>query len=510
MPKKLDPKVAEKVMLKAGLKPVEPYKGSKVPWKCIHIECGEVVQPTYETIAVGRGGCRKCGNRKRVLLTMTPENVAVATMLQAGLKPLESFKGVSKKWKCLHLACGEIVYPRLTDIRRSDSRKSSGCISCGTIKRAELIRVPAKIAIQGMREAGLEPLEPYVSALSKWKCRCLNCGKIVYPMYNTVQQGNGGCKSCGYANRVDPNKYSLEEAEAIMLAVGLQPLEPYKTSTTKWKCKCLQCGKLVTPMLGTVVQDQSGCKYCAYISTGLLKRITQEHAISEMVKAGFEPMTAYEGNHTKWKNRCQNCKKISYPTLSNVANGSRCVYCTNHKVDEEDAVRIMLAANLKPLEPYKDSKTKWKCECLKCGRIVKPMYNTIQIGGGGCTNCAPVGMNLTISSYLYLITNDKLNAHKVGIGNFQEKTTKDRLHNFGKRGWTTHRVWKFNTGFDAMEIETKVLNILRKEMALPIYLTKEDMPATGGHSETVGADSITLLELEKIIKKVIKGYRNNP
>jgi hypothetical protein len=36
------------------------------------------------------------------------------------------------------------------------------------------------------------------------------------------------------------------------------------------------------------------------------------------------------------------------------------------------------------------------------------------------------------------------------------------------------------------------------------------MKSTGGHAETVGADSISLLELEKIVKKVIKGYRNNP
>jgi hypothetical protein len=28
MPNKLDPKVAEKVMLKAGLKPLEPYTGA--------------------------------------------------------------------------------------------------------------------------------------------------------------------------------------------------------------------------------------------------------------------------------------------------------------------------------------------------------------------------------------------------------------------------------------------------------------------------------------------------
>jgi hypothetical protein len=63
------------------------------------------------------------------------------------------------------------------------------------------------------------------------------------------------------------------------------------------------------------------------------------------------------------------------------------------------------------------------------------------------------------------------------------------------------------TGTEALEIEKAVFKILRKDMKLPIYLSKEDMPKTEGHSETVDADSITLLQVEKIIKKVIKGLQ---
>lgn len=35
-----------------------------------------------------------------------------------------------------------------------------------------------------------------------------------------------------------------------------------------------------------------------------------------------------------------------------------------------------------------------------------------------------------------------------------------------------------------------------------------DMKKTQGHTETVGADSVTLLQLEKIINKVIRGMKN--
>ena len=109
-------------------------------------------------------------------------------------------------------------------------------------------------------------------------------------------------------------------------------------------------------------------------------------------------------------------------------------------------------------------------------------------------------------SYLYLITNEKFNSHKVGIGNFKKKG--DRLKRFNKMGWQTHRVWKFETGEEALAVEKLVFKILRKDLKLPIHLSKEEMPKTEGHTETVEADLITLREIEAIIKRVIKGYRS--
>jgi hypothetical protein len=44
-------------------------------------------------------------------------------------------------------------------------------------------------------------------------------------------------------------------------------------------------------------------------------------------------------------------------------------------------------------------------------------------------------------------------------------------------------------------------------MQIPIHLTKAHMPKTEGHTETVDADSISLLQLERIINKVIKQFK---
>jgi hypothetical protein len=56
MSKKIDPKVAEEVMLKAGLKPLEPFNKASYKWKSVHIQCGEIVYPTYSSVKRGRGG----------------------------------------------------------------------------------------------------------------------------------------------------------------------------------------------------------------------------------------------------------------------------------------------------------------------------------------------------------------------------------------------------------------------------------------------------------------------
>ena len=55
-------------------------------------------------------------------------------------------------------------------------------------------------------------------------------------------------------------------------------------------------------------------------------------------------------------------------------------------------------------------------------------------------------------------------------------------------------------------MNNEIIRWIRKDLKLPSHLTKELMKQ-GGWSETVDADSITLLQLEKIINKVIKGLQ---
>jgi hypothetical protein len=552
MTKKLDSKLAEKIVKKAGLIPLEPYSGNNLRWKCKCLKCKSTVYPTLTSIKRGSNGCKKCADKNNGILRRTSSEVAIKLMLKANLKPLENFKTSNSKWKCKCLKCGKIVEPTLSQIKtgskcaycagnRIDSTEAIskmisaglmplkpyknskspwkskcivckkivsprfthvkhgvvGCKYCNYIKSADAQKIPEKTAIQIMKNASLKPLEPYKNSNSKWKSRCLKCDSTGYPTLAQIKQGFGGCIPCGYKKGSDKNRKDDLIAKTIMSDANLKPLEPYKNSNARWKSQCLKCMRTVNPRLSSIIQGQSGCEYCAG------KKVDANDAHKIMIAAGVKPLEPFKRTNIKWKSKCLKCRRIVFPTYSNVQGGTGgCGYCGGRIVDPSEAVKIMLKSALKPLKSYPGADKRWECQCLKCKKIVFPTYSHVRDGHTGCIFCAPVGINQNKPSFIYLITNEKLNAHKIGVGNVNDR--EDRVQKFRKKGWETHKVWQIKTGKSALQIEKLVLKVLRKDLALEVYLSKEDMPVVGGHTETVSADSITLLELEKIIKKVMK------
>jgi hypothetical protein len=424
MPNKLDPKVAEDVMLRAGFKPLEPYKGAHSPWVCKCIKCGKITKPTFSNV-----------------------------------------------------------------------RNGSDCAYCSGVR----IDSPDALAI--MQKANLKPLEPYIRSNLKWRCKCLVCKRIVQPTFSSIRQGQGGCEYCA------GNKIDQDEAIKIMLKAKLQPLEPFKSSKSKWKCRCMRCDSIVSPHFEYIKQGQGGCIPCGYNLRKDPNKILLKDARAILISNEIRPIGKYINSTIPWKSRCLRCQNIIYPRVSKVKVGERCAYCAGVKVTNKHAKDQMVKAKLQPLEPYVSAKTKWKCRCQKCKRIVYPTYGHISQGVGGCRYCRKFGIDMLKPSYIYLIRNDELGSYKIGIGNVQDDKRKDRLagsKGFLRFGWKTHKVWRLETGEQATKIETSVFKVIRSELLLPIHLSKSDTPISGGHSETVSADSVSILKLEKIISNAIK------
>ena len=414
--------------------------------------------------------------------------MAEARMLKVGLKPLEPYTNTLTKWKCKCLTCKKIVSPTYGAIQQG----RGGCAYCAGVK------VDLNDVLKIMLGAKFQPQEPYKGANTPWKVKCLLCGKVVKVRYSNIRYGFSGRKKCCSPVAVIPKKEALKNFDKH----GFSLLEPYTTSGKALSVKCKKCGKKSKRSMQSLERNgkKQRCVWCANL------RKDSKEIVAFMIKNGLKPKTAYKGANEPWSCVCLKCKKEVSPSYASIRDGKGCKYCARNFIDSKDAERNMINWGYKPQEPYKGTHHNWKSLHIPCGNIVSPEYAQIQQGLGGCRHCAEWGFQYDKESYLYLITHDKLGAHKIGIGNRAKKLQADRLHRLKIEGWEIYKVWNFDHGKKALMIEKQIFQVLRKKLQLPIYLSKDQI-RNEGYSETINADSITLLELEEIIKKAIKGYR---
>ena len=377
-------------MRAASLEPVEEFQGSHKPWKSTCMTCGASGAPTLSSIKSGQGGCKQCAIRLASQKRKLSHVEASKIMLQHRFEPLEEYPGNQKVWLCKCLTCGnEIRIRRLTV-----TQNGTGCKHCWKERRGLSQRIPQEQALQVMRAAGLEPQEPYVSSERPWRCVHLECGREVFPSYNSVQQGGGGCQECGYLKTAKAMRHDAEFAAEIMRSAGLEPLENYPGSKSKWRCLHLECGQEVLATLSGIRQGESGCFRCGAKNRGLQGRVNPETAREFMITKGLEPQEPYELSDKPWKCIHKDCGSTVYPTYSSIQGGQRgCRPCAikegalRNAYTQEFANDQALTRGYKPLEDYPGAMSHWRCIHIPCGREVKATLNTLMSGKGCCTAC---------------------------------------------------------------------------------------------------------------------------
>ena len=235
--------------------------------------------------------------------------------------------------------------------------------------------------------------------------------------------------------------------------------------------------------------------------------MTQKEARKIYRDGGMKLLEKYPYVNSQLLNcQCLKCKRIVQRPLASVKRSKNgCEYCAGTIVDPEEAMALMIKSGYLPQVPYPGD-VPWSMKHISCGKLCRPIYGTIKRGGGGCRNCAKYGWDNTQESYLYLITNSELGAHKVGIANVSKMKKSDRLYKFQNHGWQTYMKWDFVTGENLLQIEAEVFRILRKEMGFPSYLAKGQMKY-GGESETLDAELISLPALKRLVNRVIRGFK---
>lgn len=240
-------------MSAAGWEPLESYPGSHFHWRCRCTGCGSEGEPRLHDIGKTKC-CRVCSGRELVTA-----DKALEMLTAVGWRPLVPFPGPDAPWSCACVRCGHRATPSYTIVNAGKSR----CRACSNreagVRRLQRYE-PAAVAL--IREAGLEPLEPYPGSGKSWLCKCRHCGSLARPRHSDVAAGNGGCGSCRRRKQGLTRKAGVAgPAEARVRAAGYTPLGPYPGMHATWSCLC-RCGRETEVWVHALGEGSRGCRWC--------------------------------------------------------------------------------------------------------------------------------------------------------------------------------------------------------------------------------------------------------
>jgi hypothetical protein len=515
---RLSESTARNIMLKAGYEPLEPYVNALTKWKCIHSICGATVYPLLNTIQNGGGACKDCGSAATGLAKRNSIEKVRVILEKKDFVLLGEYRDSKTRIHVRCKICDDVFWGNYTVISRDKGR---GCTNCALIASAKRFRLSPLVLQQRLKRVNIELLGEYKNSKTTLQCRCLKCDKK-FGIYPSSLIDGGGCPEC---NRAAAGLLRRNEETAsieIMKTIGLvEPLEPYPGAGKRWKSQCLVCAAIVYPLLsGIKGRKQGGCKYCADKKRGVGKRIPQEKAYILFLENGFIPLVGEKyisaESSVRCTHTCGSVVSVSYRKLTrNIAMGSgSCRPCgskkygdsTRFKIEQIDL--IYSKQNLKlATRKYLGMRYKHKTTCINCGWKWETLPSKIALGHG-CPVCSKSSFKPDAAGYFYLITHKDLNATKIGIANISKTKLADRYYHHRKQGWELVARWDFELGVEAQRIEKEILRVLRKDLKIPPYLTKQDMPF-GGWTETLSSDSISVTKLRRLIESEIKKMRTS-
>jgi formylmethanofuran dehydrogenase subunit E len=141
---------------------------------------------------------------------------------------------------------------------------NSFCLECKGRKvkayRKYHVRLNHEDAAKILNSFDLEPLEEYVSTVTKWRCQCLKCGESVTVGLDRLENGGLPCVYCA-GKRIRP-----KDAYEFFVENGITPvsIEDFPGSGKGWPSICNTCGREVSPMYASLKSGQGSCNYCRY------------------------------------------------------------------------------------------------------------------------------------------------------------------------------------------------------------------------------------------------------
>lgn len=246
-------------------------------------------------------------------------------------------------------------------------------------------------------------------------------------------------------------------------------------------------------------RNNRGCPYCGNkkVMAGFNDLVTLHPSIAEewSNKNTLKPNEVLSGSHGKYFWTCKDGHEWEASVVKRTMIKRGCPYCTLQKriigVNDLASVNPKLLSEwhpnknmpLKPEDvgPSGDIKVWWIAEC---GHEWKATVGSRHTLGAGCPSCAPLGFINDKPSYLYLISNQNMEAMKIGITN----VSSPRLSQWEKLGWVIIKTWEAD-GNKIRALENETLKWIRHELKLSPVLKKSDLPKMAGWRETFSINS---------------------
>jgi hypothetical protein len=366
-------------------------------------------------------------------------------MRKAGLIPLEPYPGANSPWLCRCKRCGEEVAPRYATVV---GRGLGGCDPCAKRAAGETRRAQtANAAAETLAERELAALEPFPGATTPWHLQCRKCGGTFSRRWNQIQQGSG-CSICAQLARTTARRDSLNsERSSIMRQAGLEPTEPYPGAAVPWRCRCVNCGSLVTPRYSGVSSGQGGCAKCGVVKRAASRRISDSQARALFIAAFLDPDA-----------------DIPFPGVGK----------------------------------------KWPCTCMTCGAKISRLLNNLRSTTRGCKRCSQIAgasaFDIWGPGSLYLLQHSERESFKIGVTSAKGRKTRIPAH--AARGWVLKREWEFERGQNALFVEGVILRWWRVELGRPPSFAADEM-TQGGATETVDKRGIRIADIDRRVKDAI-------
>lgn len=141
-------------------------------------------------------------------------------------------------------------------------------------------------------------------------------------------------------------------------------------------------------------------------------------------------------------------------------------------------------------------------EISHCGAFLSPIIQEVK-AGSNCQECGRYRFFKEESAYLYLLTNPKLNLHKIGFGVVKNKIRK--IEEYCQDGWQAYGIWHTVDKKAPLRVEREIFKAVKAAASATASNGVDPMGKwVEGWASSISASAIALPAVVNIIEGEIK------